>query len=446
MEGRQGVIAVRRENKTYWESRTALTPDDVRALVEEGMKVLIQPSSLRCFSDDEYAQAGAVISEDIAEASVICGIQEVDIQYLLPRRTYLFFADIIKAQPHNLPLLDTLLEKRIRHIDYEFIRDTSPQHNRLIAFGKFAGNAGVINFLGGLGELLLNRHISTPFVHIARCFRYHLLNDAISDVTEVGRHIARNGLLSTICPLVFGVMGAGRCASGAMEILKCMPNEVVSIEDLPLLQSREDVRYKIFIVEIHDPYLVRRKDGGAFDKLEYHSQPDLYEGALAALLPYLSVIVNCVFWTSKYPCLLKSAELKAAVIAGQSRLLGVCDITCHLRGPIEFLYKLMTPNEPFYLYNPQSDRMYSTHSKHAADSVLYHSADFLPSELPIDASRHVGSVLRNYLKFLAYDTTAHLPFEEQVLPPEMMNAVITCNGELTPNFEYIADLRKQTSR
>jgi alpha-aminoadipic semialdehyde synthase len=105
----------------------------------------------------------------------------------------------------------------------------------------------------------------------------------------------------------------------------------------------------------------------------------------------------------------------------------------------------MTPDEPFYLYNPLDDRMYATHSEYAYDSVLFHSVDFLPSELPFDASKHFGSVLRDHLKALAYDESSDLPFEAQTLPEVIKNAVITCNGALTPNFEYIADLRAATA-
>lgn len=445
MEGRYGVIAVRRENKTYWEVRTALTPDDVSRLIADGIKVIVQPSSLRCFSDEEYARVGAEINEDLSEASVIAGIKEVDPELLLPKRTYLFFAHVIKAQAYNMHLLDALLAKGIRHVDYECIRDTSPQRNRLVAFGTYAGNAGVIDFLGGLGELLLNRHISTPFVYVARCYRYRTLEAAMNDIKEVGNLIERDGLPSSICPVVFGVTGTGRCAQGALEILKCMPYEVVAVEDLQSLHSRADIRNKIFIVELNDRYLAKRKDGGEFNKAEYRANPELYEGALVDLLPYISAIIHCVYWTTKYPRFLTSAELKQATLAGATKLLGVCDVSCDLRGSIEFLYKFMSPNEPFYLYSPKDDRMYFTHSQHAADSVLYHSVDFLPSELPIDASRHFGAVLREFLKILATDDTASLPFEDQRLPPELKNAVITCHGSLTPSYEYIAELRKETS-
>jgi alpha-aminoadipic semialdehyde synthase len=48
-----------------------------------------------------------------------------------------------------MPALDTILAKNIRLIDYEKISDN--QNNRLIAFGKYAGVAGAIDFIKGLG-------------------------------------------------------------------------------------------------------------------------------------------------------------------------------------------------------------------------------------------------------------------------------------------------------
>lgn len=45
--------------------------------------------------------------------------------------------------------LDTILSNNIRLLDYERIVDE--KNNRLIAFGKYAGIAGAIDFLKGFG-------------------------------------------------------------------------------------------------------------------------------------------------------------------------------------------------------------------------------------------------------------------------------------------------------
>lgn len=65
-----------------------------------------------------------------------------------------------------MPLLDAILEKNIRLIDYERIIDESGQ--RMVAFGKYAGVAGMINILHGLGLRLLALGHHTPFTVSAK--------------------------------------------------------------------------------------------------------------------------------------------------------------------------------------------------------------------------------------------------------------------------------------
>lgn len=68
-------------------------------------------------------------------------------------KTYCLFSHTIKAQETNMPLLDAILEKRIRLLDYERLVDQAGQ--RVVAFGKMAGMAGMINILHGIGLRLL---------------------------------------------------------------------------------------------------------------------------------------------------------------------------------------------------------------------------------------------------------------------------------------------------
>lgn len=58
-----------------------------------------------------YSQAGATVSDELDECSIIMGVKAVPIEMLLPNKTYCFFSHTIKAQPENMPLLDALLSK-----------------------------------------------------------------------------------------------------------------------------------------------------------------------------------------------------------------------------------------------------------------------------------------------------------------------------------------------
>jgi alanine dehydrogenase len=61
MEKQLGTIAILRECKNKWERRCSLTPVEVKSLVASGIKVIVQPSSNRCFTEDEFEEAGAII-------------------------------------------------------------------------------------------------------------------------------------------------------------------------------------------------------------------------------------------------------------------------------------------------------------------------------------------------------------------------------------------------
>ena len=69
-----------------------------------------------------------------------------------------------------MPALDLILEKNIRLIDYEKITDDSK--SRLIAFGRYAGIAGALDFLKGLGEYIMQMGISTPLLSCNCAYKY----------------------------------------------------------------------------------------------------------------------------------------------------------------------------------------------------------------------------------------------------------------------------------
>ena len=122
----QKTIAILRECKNKWERRCSLTPKEIKVLVEHGIKVIVQPSTTRCYTEEEFSDAGAVIQEDVSEAQVLFGVKEVPIPNLMENKTYFMFSHIIKAQSYNMPLLDKFLEKKVRVVDFECIRENKP--------------------------------------------------------------------------------------------------------------------------------------------------------------------------------------------------------------------------------------------------------------------------------------------------------------------------------
>lgn len=94
--------------------RAPLSPEQVRVLIGTyNFRVIVQPSSLRIFSNDEYIKAGAVVDEDLSEACLILGIKKMSVKTIQSDKSYMFFGHVIKAQKANFDILDKLLNSKV---------------------------------------------------------------------------------------------------------------------------------------------------------------------------------------------------------------------------------------------------------------------------------------------------------------------------------------------
>jgi saccharopine dehydrogenase (NAD+, L-lysine-forming) len=102
-------------------------------------ELLVQPSAIRAFNDETYSNVGITLQEDLSNCDVLMGVKELPIEMLISEKTYLFFSHTFKLQPYNSKLLRTVLDKKIRLIDYVVL--TSLKGKRLIGFGRYAAIA-----------------------------------------------------------------------------------------------------------------------------------------------------------------------------------------------------------------------------------------------------------------------------------------------------------------
>lgn len=90
-----------------------------------------------------------------------------------------------------MAILDHIVMNNIRLIDYERIVDGD--NNRLIAFGRFAGTAGAIDFLHGIGQFLKQSGLENRLESIKRCHEYGRLEEAKTDLYKVRDYILKEG-------------------------------------------------------------------------------------------------------------------------------------------------------------------------------------------------------------------------------------------------------------
>ncbi|HEY5917885.1 MAG TPA: alanine dehydrogenase, partial [Chryseolinea sp.] len=140
-------VGLIREGKLPPDKRVPFTPLQVEEIGQRfsNVRVYCQDSAARCFSNNEYEAVGSEILSSMEQCDILMGIKEVPIAELIENKTYLFFSHTIKKQPYNRKLLQEIIKKRIRLIDYEALKDK--QGNRLVAFGRYAGIVGAYNGL-----------------------------------------------------------------------------------------------------------------------------------------------------------------------------------------------------------------------------------------------------------------------------------------------------------
>lgn len=246
-------------------------------------------------------------------------------------------------------------------------------------------------------------------------------------LSRVSNGIEKGALNALGKPLIFGVTGTGRVAAGIVDVLKTMPHEFVEPSKLREVAENEKADMnKIYILHLGTKDLValKSREDVPFDKQDYYKNPHKYESVFAErYLPYISFLVNGVYWEPKYPRILTIEELrKAQQSEAGCRLMGVCDISADYEGSIEFTRNFTSIEEPFLLFDatvPEKDCQDNAGSflmkigdaKPGDNNILFHCVDHLPAEMPKEASNHFGSQLYPFIARVV-NSDFSKPFEE----------------------------------
>jgi len=431
------TIGIRREDKSKWERRVPVTPQDAAELQEKHqIPVIVQTSLHRAFTDQEFAQVGVPVQEELSACQVILGIKEMPEAFFEPDKAYVFFAHVIKGQPYNMPMLRRMLDLGCTLIDYERVVDE--KNRRLIFFGWHAGVAGMIDTLWALGQRLAWEGIANPLTDLRQTHTYHDLAEARAALAQVRARIEAEGLPEQVCPLIVGVAGYGNVSRGAQEMLDLLP--VIEIEPgevASLAASGGFSRHHVYKAVFKEWHMVEPASPDAtFELQDYYDHPEKYQGVFEQYVPYLGVLVNAIYWTESYPRLLTKAYLKDLFGTGASpRLRIIGDISCDVEGAIECTVKSTEPGDPIYVYEPLGGGVTDGHE---GPGVVVMAVDILPSELPREASADFSQILKPFLPAIARcDFSA--TFGECNLPPEIKRAVIAYQGQLTPDYQYIRE-------
>ena len=279
-------IGLIREGKVPADNRVALTPAQCKWIQKNApdVKLFAQTSATRCFTDREYQSAGVELRENLDNCDILLGIKEVPINDLIEGKTYLFFSHTKKKQPHNQKLLKSILEKKIRLIDYECLEHEDGQ--RIIGFGFFAGVVGAHNGMMAYG----NR---TGLFNLDRVYKQRSFRELIH--TYFGLRLPN---------VKIAVTGSGRVAHGIIEIMNLMGIHEVEPDDY--LKRR--FSYPVY-TQLKGADLYQHKVSKSYNREDFHNHPEAYE---CKFLPYASqtdILMNGVYWDKNVPRLFESSDV-----------------------------------------------------------------------------------------------------------------------------------------
>ena len=394
-------VGILREGKIKSDTRVPLTPKQCRYLQDQhqDLQIFVQPSQERCFTDAEYQSQGIPVRENLEICELLLGVKEVPISMLLPHKTYLFFSHTIKKQPYNRQLLHSILQQKIRLIDYECLRDEYGK--RVIAFGRWAGIVGAHNAILTWGR----RSGEFNLKPMHQCH----------DWAEAQTYYQNLSLAN----LKLVITGGGRVASGATEVLDLMKIKRVS----PQAFLEQDIKEPVYTqLSVQDMY--RKSGETSFDETHYYQHPEQYESIFDPYSHKANIMLNGIYWDRRIPVFFTKEDMKRQDFS----IRVIADVTCDIApdSSIPSTIRASSIDEPIYGYDPVLERETKPFQSHCIDVM---AVDNLPNELPRDASEDFGNQLISKVWDELYQTDS----------PMIYQGTIALDGDLNKPYEYLRD-------
>ena len=392
---RFGVI---KEGKVPTDERVPLIPEQIEELNanHSDLDIVVQQSDVRRIKDSEYERVGLQVLPDVSDAEVLLGVKEVPIDQLVEGKTHLFFSHTIKMQPYNKGLLQEVLKRKVRLIDWECLKDG--RGRRLIGFGRYAGIVGAYNGFRAYGK----KHRTFDLKQAQAC----------EDRVELEAELSKVDIPN----LKILLTGRGKVAKGAMEILDALKIRKVGIREYLKNDFEEPVYCQVTFTEYF-----KRKGDTPFDIKEFYEHGDRYESDFARFAKVTDMLITGHYWDSKSPFLFTREDAKSK----DFNISLIADISCDIDGPVASTLRPSSIEDPFYGYDALTE---SEVEFDVPGAITVMAVDNLPCELPRDASRDFGEMFMHSVlpSFLNGDKHGILE-----------RATIAENGKITQHFSYL---------
>ncbi|UZO79498.1 alanine dehydrogenase [Aquimarina sp. ERC-38] len=134
---------------SYQEKRVCLTPDAVAALTAHGHRVMIETNAgiNASFTDREYSEAGAEITNDTAKVfgcPILLKVEPPSLDEMKMVNPQAVLISALQLKTQSKAFFHELAKKRITAMGFEFIRDSDGTYPAVRALSEIAGTAAVL--------------------------------------------------------------------------------------------------------------------------------------------------------------------------------------------------------------------------------------------------------------------------------------------------------------
>ena len=391
-------IGILREEKVPVDKRVPFSPSQCKQIITEfpELKIFVQSSDIRCFSDEDYLKHGIPIVDSLESCDVLFGIKEVPKDKLIANKTYLFFSHTIKKQEYNRELLKKMIKLNIRMIDYEVLKYNNG--SRILGFGRYAGIIGAYNGLLTYGL----KHGLYQLKPANKCIDRNEMDNYLNDVKLSNEK--------------FLITGKGRVGSGILETIKKLNIEEVNIDDYLNKRFDQPVYLNIDVMDYN-----ARIDGKDSTFSDFLNDSSLYKSTFMKYAAKTDLFFAGHFYATGAPYLFTRKDVKSH----NFKISVVADVSCDIDGPVATTIKPSTIDNPIYGYNRNTEKEDDFMSN---DIIAVMAVDNLPCELPKDSSEDFGEhLIKHIIPIINSDNKI------------IEGATICKNGDLTKNYEYLRD-------
>ncbi len=392
-------LGILKERKNPADVRVALTPVQCVALKNRypQVEIFVESCDTRCYSDEEYSAAGIPVVTDISGCDTLLGIKEIPKEFLLPEKTYFFFSHTIKKQPYNRGMMQEIVRKKIRLIDYETLQWENGQ--RVLGFGRFAGIVGAYN-----GLLTYGRKMGTFSLKPAwQCedYRELLMHASAVDIGNIKMVLT----------------GGGRVANGALDFLRNL-----RIREVTPYQFIHRAYDEPVFVHLNSPEIYRHREGKPWDTHYFYAHHNEYESSFRDFISHTDLLMNGIFWTADLPPLFQKED----TASNDFLIKVIADISCDVDGSVPITYKATTIADPVIGWSRVLQAPCEPYTENSIDIMAVGN---LPNELPCDASEEFGENLLHYV----------IPELLKENSRMIADATLTVEGKLTNKYAYLSD-------